>query len=96
MSVIRKIGQSKGLIIPKNCLDTLGFEEGTPVTIRVIGDELVIKRARKKYTLDELVSRMSPEHNTPELITGEVGDEISEYEPKKTKIINEKKPASKE
>jgi antitoxin MazE len=79
MHVIRKIGQSKGIIIPKAYLDSLGLAEGTFVDIRVIDDQIVVKQARRKYTLEELVSQMQTEHNIPELIQGEVGEEILEY-----------------
>lgn len=79
MHVIRKIGQSKGIIIPKAYLDSLGFIEGTIVDIRVIDDQIIVKQAKPKYTLEELVSQMRPEHNIPELIQGEVGEEILEY-----------------
>jgi len=82
MNIIRKIGRSKGIIIPKAYLDSLGLEEGTIVEIQVVGDHLTVKPAKRKYSLDELVAKMTPEHNISEIITGEYGAEKLEYKGK--------------
>lgn len=91
MNIIRKIGKSKGIIIPKAYLDSLGLEEGTIVDIRVVGDHLTVKPAKRKYSLDELVAKMLPEHNIPELITGEFGAEELEYKHQKEVAVDEPK-----
>lgn len=91
MHVIRKIGQSKGIIIPKAYLDSLGLKEGTVVDIRVVDDQIIVKESKKKYTLEELVAQMHPEHNIPELITGEVGDEKLDDEKEVTQKNEHKK-----
>lgn len=92
MQKIFKVGNSRGVTIPKAYADQLGLEEGAFVHVRLSGQEIILKPAKRKYTLEELVSQMRPEHNIPELITGEFGAEELEYktskevadEPKKT------------
>ena len=82
--VIRKIGNSEGIIIPRNLLEELGFSCGALVGIEIIEGQLVVKSARPKYTLEELVAQMSPENEQAEAFTGpDVGEEIVEYEPEK-------------
>ena len=82
--VIGKIGNSEGVIIPRNILAALGFKCGTAVDIEVIDDQLILKSARRKPTLEELVAQMTPENEHPEVCAGlDVGAEVVEYEPKK-------------
>ena len=40
---IRKIGNAKGIIIPKNILSQCGFSE--KVKIEIVGDQLILKQA---------------------------------------------------
>jgi antitoxin MazE len=81
MQVIRKIGKSKGIIIPKAYLDSVGLDEGAHVEIRVIGKEIIIKPAPHKYNLADLVAQMMPENTHPETPFGsDVGAEIVEYQ----------------
>jgi len=91
MSIIRKIGKSKGIIIPKAYLDSLGLDEGTVVDIRVVGDHITVKPSKRKYSLDDLVAKMRPEHNIPELIAGEFGAEKLEYKHQTEVKIDEPK-----
>lgn len=88
MQKIFKVGNSKGVTIPKAYADQLGLEEGTQVELRLNGKEIVLRAARKKYSLEELVSKMRPEHNIPELITGEFGAEKLEYK-SRTEVVDE-------
>ena len=67
---IRKWGNSAAVRIPKDILRKQGFRYGSEV-------EVVIKPARKKYNLDELISSITPETRYPETDWGpDVGKEI--------------------
>lgn len=47
--------------------------------IDIINEQIVVEQVKHKYTLEELVAQMRPEHNIAELIKGEIGEERLEY-----------------
>ncbi|MDQ0467681.1 AbrB/MazE/SpoVT family DNA-binding domain-containing protein [Labrys wisconsinensis] len=57
---LRKVGGSLMPAIPPALLDELGVGVDTAVDTVVRGDELVMRPARKRYTLDELLARCDP------------------------------------
>ena len=68
MSVkLQKWGHSVGVRLPKSMLDQVGLAEGALVDVLVEGDHLVIRRARRRPKLDELLDQCKPE-NRPEPI----------------------------
>jgi antitoxin MazE len=68
MSVkLQKWGHSVGVRLPKSMLDQVGLAEGALVNVLVEGDHLVIRRARRRPKLDELLDQCKPE-NRPEPI----------------------------
>ena len=90
--VIRKIGNSEGVIIPRNFLEKLGFSCGTIVGLEIINDQLVLKSTRPKYKLEDLVAQMTPENEHPEIFTDPaVGTERVEYNFDKEAIHDKKK-----
>lgn len=81
---IRKINQAKGVILPKMYLDSLGLKEGTSVEISLSGEEIIIKRARPKYNLEDMLAQITPYNQHLEINFGpDVGEEIVEYKPEK-------------
>jgi AbrB family looped-hinge helix DNA binding protein len=97
MQKIVRVGNSKGVTIPKAFVDRLGLREGSLVDVQMRGDSLVVKPTKKpKYTLAELLSQL-PEgfrDDTTEIDFGaDVGEEIIDY--KMEKEVNEKRPAGK-
>ena len=54
---LRKSGGSVILAVPPALLDTLGLAAERVVSLDVRDDELVIKRSRPRYTLDELLAQ---------------------------------------
>jgi antitoxin ChpS len=61
---LRKVGGSVMLAVPPALLDTLGFSADRLVGLDVVNGELVVKPARPRYTLDELLSQSDPDAPT--------------------------------
>lgn len=76
-STISKWGNSLAFRIPKHIADSLQLQEGSPVNISVSDNCLTIAPSqRKKYTLEQLLEGMVPEHFHLEVSTGKaIGQE---------------------
>ncbi len=75
---LAKWGNSLAVRIPKSVADTAQLREGDPVEVGVgRGGMLVVKRARRKYRLPALVSRITAKNRHQETEWGEpVGKEL--------------------
>ncbi len=72
---INQWGNSLALRIPKSIASEMKIEQGSEVEMSIKNNALIISKPR--YTLEELVSRITPENIHPETDTGEpVGNEI--------------------
>lgn len=72
---IQKWGNSLGIRIPKTLAQKAGLVEGTPVEI-ILEDESIIIRP-KRYSLEKLLSGVTPENLHREEDTGKpVGREV--------------------
>ena len=60
-STLNGWGNSIGLRIPKSLALELGLESGSQVDVQVQDGALVIRPARRRYTIEELVDGMTPE-----------------------------------
>ncbi len=73
---ISKWGNSLAIRLPKAALDGLRVREGESVDLVLEGGDLVIRPARPRYTLEELVAGITPFHQ-PEIIEfSPVGEEL--------------------
>ncbi|AFY72606.1 growth regulator [Synechococcus sp. PCC 7502] len=77
-ATISKWGNSLAFRIPKHIAESLQLQEGSSVSISVSDNCLTIAPLkRKKYTLEELLKDMTPEHFHLEISTGNaIGQEI--------------------
>ncbi|MBE3588363.1 MAG: AbrB/MazE/SpoVT family DNA-binding domain-containing protein [Thermoanaerobacteraceae bacterium] len=74
-SRIVKWGNSLGVRIPSSMAKKIGFVEGTPVDFQVKEGTLIIRR--KYYSLEEFISRITPDNIHSEIDTGSpVGREV--------------------
>jgi antitoxin MazE len=74
---IAKWGNSLGVRIPKDEALRAGFTEGTRVDVETRADgSIIIKKAKKRYTLEELVAGMTPERQHPSLDDAPRGKEM--------------------
>lgn len=59
---LRKVGGSVMVAIPKAMLDALDLSADAPVDLSLRGGRIVVApRARRRYTLDELLAACDPE-----------------------------------
>ncbi len=67
----QKWGNSLGIRIPKDIADRIGIKQGSEMNLSVIDSENIItlkpKKTRKKYTLQELLSQITPENRHEEI-----------------------------
>jgi len=59
---LKRWGNSLGLRIPKGIADAAGLKAEDTVTIDTSQDGLIVKKARRKYVLAELLSQVTPEN----------------------------------
>ncbi len=87
---VQKWGNSLAVRIPKALAEQLHINEGTPFSLVVEGDSLVIRKEKRKprYTLEELLASVDENNLHPETDWGaDVGRERLEsydYEAKET------------
>lgn len=78
--IAQKWGNSLGIRIPKDAADRIGINQGSEMVLSVIGSEGIItlkpKKTRKKYTLEELLSQITPENRHEEIDFGIEGREL--------------------
>ena len=61
-TVIRKIGNSKGAVLPASLLKQVGLDVDDKVLIEAESGRLIIEPVNKpEYTLDELLSKCQPD-----------------------------------
>ena len=78
--VAQKWGNSLGIRIPKEAADRIGIDQGSEIELYVTENENTIilkpKRLQKKYTLEELLSQITPENRHSEIDFGIEGREL--------------------
>ncbi len=75
--LIAKWGNSLGLRVPRDIAARIGLKEGARVDIEAADDgRIIVTRSRRRFTLDELVSGMTPEREHPLEDDGPKGEEI--------------------
>ena len=75
MSKIGLWGGSCALRLPKMAVESLGLREGEYVSLQLEGGALVIRPARLRYTLDQLVAQASSMTPPPTFDDAAMGDE---------------------
>ncbi len=74
---LQKWGNSLGVRIPKEVLKKAKFKDGKLVTIKNIGDSVIISPSTKQETLDDLLSKITPQNRHEETYWGPpVGNEV--------------------
>lgn len=70
-TVIRKIGNSSGAIIPSELLRRLNLKDGDSIVIAEVKNSLVITKAtnRPRYSMDELLAQCDLSATVPEALT---------------------------
>jgi antitoxin MazE len=74
--VLSKWGNSLGLRVPKDIAERAGLSDGTRVNVEARDDgSVIIRKAQKRYTLEELVAGMTPDKEHPSWDDAPVGEE---------------------
>jgi antitoxin MazE len=78
--VAQKWGNSLGIRIPKEAADRLGIIQGSEMELSVVGSEDIItlkpKKPKKKFSLEELISQITPDNRHKEADYGNEGREL--------------------
>lgn len=78
--IAQKWGNSLGIRIPKEAADRIGISQGSEMELFVTGNDNIItlrpKKAKVKYTLEELLSQITPNNQHKEIDFGTEGREI--------------------
>lgn len=67
---VQKWGNSLGIRIPSSFAEQLNIIEGSEVDLLLLGGEIVVRPARQKATLAELLSGITPENRHKEIDFG--------------------------
>ena len=65
-ATIQKWGNSLALRLPKTLAQQIKVSEGQAVELKVTDDRLIVRAARRRPTLDELLAKVTPENIHPE------------------------------
>ncbi|TVQ64560.1 MAG: AbrB/MazE/SpoVT family DNA-binding domain-containing protein [Spirulina sp. DLM2.Bin59] len=78
VATVAKWGNSLAVRIPQNLAKEIHLSEGAEIDLGVVNGTLVIKpRSRKRYSLDELINKITPENLHGEIDSGTaVGNEV--------------------
>lgn len=77
-ATVQKWGNSLAIRIPKDVAERMRIEQGSELELSVIEDEkitLVKKYQPKKYSLEELLAKITPENRHDEISFGIEGNE---------------------
>ena len=78
--IAQKWGNSLGIRIPKEAADRIGISQGSEIELYIAGNNdsitLKPKKVTKKYTLEELLSQITPENQHKEIDYGSEGREL--------------------
>lgn len=78
--IAQKWGNSLGIRIPKEAAERVGISQGSEIELFIAENEGIItlkpKMTHKKYTLNELLSQITPENQHDEVDFGTEGREL--------------------
>lgn len=78
-ATVQKWGNSLAIRIPKEVADLIEIKQGSEMELTVVDNEkitLVPKKKQKKYSLEELLSKITSENRHDEIDFGVEGNEI--------------------
>lgn len=78
-ATVQKWGNSLAIRIPKDVAEKIRIQQGSEMEMKVMGQEkitLVPKKQVKKYSLEELLSQITPENRHDEIDLGIEGNEL--------------------
>lgn len=79
VTTVQKWGNSLAIRIPKDVAERIAIRQGSEMELSVLNDEritLIPKHLPKKYSLEELLSKITTENRHDEINFGVEGNEI--------------------
>lgn len=77
ITTIQKWGNSQGIRIPKSILETVDWKENEAINLFADDDRIVIEKANKRKSIEELFENFNGEYEPTEFDWGKpVGNEI--------------------
>lgn len=73
---VSKWGNSLAIRLPKAAVEGLKVREGGVVDLTIHDDTLVVRSARPRYRLEDLVSQITPENQPEAMDFPPAGDEL--------------------
>lgn len=74
---LQKWGNSQGIRIPKLIIDAVNWKENEELTLDVRDDEIIIRKAQERKSIEELFRDFDSEYTAEEIDWGKpVGKEI--------------------
>lgn len=70
--VVQKWGNSLALRLPKAVARDLNIESGSAIDLQSNGEQIIIRRASSRYSLDDLVSRITDSNRHGEIAVAPV------------------------
>jgi antitoxin MazE len=67
---VQKWGNSLGIRIPVSYTEQLNLKDGSEVELELMGQEVILRPKRTKLSLNELLSRITPENRHQEIDFG--------------------------
>ncbi|WP_407272651.1 AbrB/MazE/SpoVT family DNA-binding domain-containing protein [Radiobacillus sp. PE A8.2] len=78
-TTVQKWGNSLAVRIPRDIAERIAIQQGSEMELIVVDDNkitLVPKNQKKKYSLEELLSKITPENRHDDIDFGVEGNEI--------------------
>ncbi len=70
-TAVTRWGNSLGVRLPQGVAKSAGLREGSRVDVSFENDAVVMRRAKPRYKLDELLDQITPENIHPLIDSGE-------------------------
>lgn len=77
-TTIQKWGNSLAIRIPRDVAEKIAVQQGSEIELSVIENKIILvpKHPAKKYNLEELLSKVTPENRHSEINFGVEGNEM--------------------
>ena len=73
---VSKWGNSLAIRLPKAAAESIGVGEGETVDLAIEGEALIIRSARPRYRLEDLVGEITPDNQPDAFDVAPAGEEL--------------------
>ena len=69
-AIVQKWGNSLAVRLPKAVAEQIAVSEGEELEMKVVDDSLILRTAKRKYALSDLLERVTPRNRHAEIDWG--------------------------